>query len=121
LAVSSGGKVLADDAARPLAGPGVIVTQAALKDKADALSRFIQGWQQAVDLINASPEKYRGLLVEIANVPAPLAQTIQVPNFTKLKNPDKSEVDAIIDWLIAKAVMSKRISYEAVVDTKFIR
>jgi NitT/TauT family transport system substrate-binding protein len=121
LAISGGGKLLADDSVKPLAGPGVIVTQAALKDKADAISRFIQGWQQAVDMINANPEKYRGLLVEIANVPAPLAQTIQVPNFPKLKNPDKGEVDAVIDWLVSKAVMSKRISYQEVVDTKFIK
>jgi NitT/TauT family transport system substrate-binding protein len=113
--------VLADDSAKPLAGPGVIFSQSALKDKSDAISRFIGAWQKAVESIGSNPEKYRSLMIEIANVPAPVSQSMQMPGFPKLKSPEKGEVDSVVDWLVSKGVMSKRIAYQEVVETKYIK
>jgi NitT/TauT family transport system substrate-binding protein len=121
LAVLSGGKVLAEDSDKPLAGPGVIFSMGAMKDKSDAIGRFIQSWQQAVELINANPEKYRSLFIEIAKIPEPVSQKMQVPNFPKLKAPENSEVESVVKWLVAKGVMSKSITYKEVVDTKYVK
>jgi ABC-type nitrate/sulfonate/bicarbonate transport system substrate-binding protein len=117
----NGGKLLADDSAKPLAGPGVIFSQGALKDKSDAIGRFIGAWQKAVELIGSNPEKYRSLMIEIANVPAPVSQSMQMLSFPKLKSPEKGEVDSVVDWLVSKGVMSKRITYQEVVETKYIK
>lgn len=118
MAVLNGGRVIVDDIAEPFAGPGLVFSQAALKDKSDAIHRFIQAWQQAVELINTNPEKYRGLLVEIARVPESVS--LEVPVFCQLGLPDQTEVESVVNWMIAKEIMSKPITYEKVVETKYL-
>jgi NitT/TauT family transport system substrate-binding protein len=121
MAILNGGKLLADDSAKPFAGPGVIFSQGPLKDKSDAIGRFIWAWQKAVEMISANPEKYRNLLVEIANIPAPVSQAMPMPGFPKLTSPEKGEVDSVVDWLVAKGVMNKRITYQQVVETRYMK
>lgn len=118
MAVLNGGRVIVDDIAEPFAGPGLIFSLDALKDKSDTISRCIQAWQQAVELINTNPEKYHGLLVEIARVPESVS--LEVPVFCQLDFPDKTEVESVVNWMIAKEIMSKPITYEKVVETKYL-
>lgn len=121
LAVLSGGTVVIDDKLLPLAGPGLIFSQGALKDKSNEISRFIKSWQQAVELINSKPENYRSLLREIARIPDPVSEKMPVPVFPKLGVPSEKEVLSTINWMMAKGVMSKRITYQAVVETKYVK
>ena len=102
----------------PLAGPGLVFSQDALKDKSDAIHRFIQVWQQAVELINTNPEKYHALLGEIARTPESVS--LDVPIFCQLGLPNQTEVESVVNWMIAKEIMSKPISYEKVVETKYL-
>lgn len=118
MAVLNGGRVIVDDIELPLAGPGLVFSQAALKDKSDAISRFIQAWQQAVELINTNPEKYRGLLGEIARIPESVS--LDVPTFPQLGLPDPTEIESVVDWMISKEIMSEPIAYEKVVETKYL-
>jgi len=121
LAVLNGGKVIVDDIEQPFAGPGLIFSQGALKDKSEAISQFIQAWQQAVELINAEPEKYHSLLGEVARVPEAVSESIEVPTFPKLQLPTKAQVESVVNWMIDKGLISKRLAYEKVVETKYLR
>lgn len=121
MAVLNGGRVIVDDIEQPFAGPGLVFSQGALKDKSDAISRLIQAWQQAVELINAKPEKYHSLLGETARVPEAVSESIKVPTFPKLQLPTKAAVESVVNWMIGKGLMSQRLAYEEVVDTKYLR
>ena len=121
VAILAGGVEIVDDMAKPLAGPGVIFSKSVIKNKSDAILRFIDAWQQAVESINANPEKYRSLLVEIARVPESVSESMPVPEFPELQLPAKEEVSSVIDWMIAKGLMSNQLEYMQVVNTKFVK
>jgi len=120
MAVFNGGKVIIEDI-EPFAGPGLIFSTEALRDKSDAIDRFIQAWQQAVKLINAEPAKYHGLLVEIARAPEAVSEDIEMPTFPTLRLPTEAEVDSVVSWLLSEGIVSEPIPYNQVVDTTRLR
>lgn len=120
LAVLNGGRVIIDDVEHPFAGSGLIFSLKSLADKPNTVTSSIQAWHQAVELINANPEKYRGTLNEIASVPEVLSQSLKVPAFGKLEAPDKEEFKLVVDWFIKKELMSKKLAYEEVVETSYL-
>ena len=122
VAVLNGGRVILDDARQPFGGPGLIFSTDALRDKSDVINRCTQAWQQAVELINAEPEKYHSLLIEVASVPEAVAERLEVPTFSKLQLlPIKAEVDSVVRWMIGKELMSEPLTYEEIVDTAYLR
>ncbi len=121
LAVLSGGRVIVNDLEQPFAGPGLVFTRGALKDKSDAIGRFIQVWQQAVELINTEPEKYHGLLSEISRAPETISQSLKVPTFPKLELPTQAEVESVVDWMVDKGITDNRLAYEEIMETKYLR
>ena len=118
MAVFNGGRVILNDIEEPFAGPGLIFSLEALKHKSDAISRCIQAWQQAVELINANPKKYQGLLNEVAFVPESVS--LAVPTFPQLELPAEAAVQSVADWFMDKGLMSQPVTYEKVVDTKYL-
>ena len=121
MAILNGGRVIIDDMDDPFAGPGLVFTKSALANKSDAIKRFVRAWGQAIELINAEPQKYHRLLNEIARVPKEVSESIEVPTFPHLQLPDKADVESTVDWMIARGLTSKRLTYEEIVDTRYLR
>jgi len=121
LAVLNGGRIIVDDTRQPFAGPGLVFSTDALRDKSEAIDRCIQAWQQAVGLINTEPEKYHSLLTEVARVPEAVSRRMEVPTFPKLRLPTEAEVDSVVSWMIGKELVSKPITFAEVVDTTHLR
>ena len=69
-------------------------------------------------VLGVNTRKYHGLLVEIARVPESVS--LEVPVFCQLDFPDRTEVESVVNWMIAKEIMSKPITYEKVVETKYL-
>jgi len=118
LVVLSGGGVITNDIKEPFAGPGLVFSLEALKNKPDAISRYIQAWQQAVELINANPEKYQELLNEVARVPESV--NLNVPVFPQLGLPTRVQVETVVNWFMDNGLMDKPVAYEEVVDTSYL-
>ncbi len=121
LAVLNGCKVVMDDGKQPLGGPGLLFAINALKNKPEAIKRFVQSWQQAVDMVNANPEKYRALFVDVAKVPEPLAKQLAVPTFPKLQLPAEAEVTPVVKWMADKGLINKPLRLQDIVDTSFLK
>jgi len=121
MAILNGGTVVADDTSQPFAGPGLVFSTGALKDKPKAINRCIQAWQQAVELINTNPEKYRSLLIEVAKVPDAISKQIELPLFPALRLPANEEVEPIMSWMIDNGQMKEYLDYGQVVDTSHLR
>lgn len=118
LVVFNGGKVIIDDVAEPFAGPGLTLSLKALKHKSDAIGKFIQAWQQAVEMINANPGKYQELLNKVAFVPESV--NLNVPVFPQLGLPTKAQVATVVNWFMDNGLIDKAIAYEEVVDTSYL-
>jgi NitT/TauT family transport system substrate-binding protein len=120
-ALAGGGIRLLDDSQQQLAGPGLIFSMNAVNTKAAGITGFVKSWQQTVKIINADPEKYRGLLVTTAMVPEALAATYQVPVFPEVRLPTEVEVKTLTDWMKSKGLITADIPYSRIVDSRFIK
>ncbi|MFC2011263.1 ABC transporter substrate-binding protein [Chloroflexota bacterium] len=120
MAIFNGGRVILEDT-KSFVGPGLIFSVEALRGKSDSISRFIQAWQQAVELINDEPEKYHGLLTEVAKIPEAVREDVEMPTFPTLRLPTEAEVDPIVSWMINNELISEPINYEQVVDTTYLK
>jgi NitT/TauT family transport system substrate-binding protein len=121
LAVSAGNKIILDDSKQLLGGPGLIFSVNALNTRSSGISRFLNAWQETVDLINASPQKYHGLLVTVAGIAEPVAAGIPVPTFPKLRLPTQPELDSIMSWMVNKGLLTQPLPYEKIVETKYLK
>jgi len=100
------------------AGPGLVFSLEALKNKPDAISKCIQSWQQAVELINANPDKYQELLNEVAFVPESV--NLDVPTFPKLGLPPEAQVETVVNWFMDNGLISKPLDYDKIVETSYL-
>ena len=120
-AVASGNILLLDDTKELLGGPGLIFSTTALQKKSDGISGFIQAWQEAVQMINANPEKYRAIIVSTAKVPESLAAGYKIPLFPQLRLPTQAEFAKINDWMLKKGMISQAVPYEKAIEVKFLK
>lgn len=119
--VLNGDRVILDDGKLPFVGPGLIFSANALKNKSDAIRLSVQAWQEAVDMVNANPGKYRALLIEVSRVPESVSKNLSVPAFPKLRSPTDAEVKSIVDWMTEKGLMSKPFTLKDVSETVFLK
>lgn len=119
MAILNGGRAILDDGAR-IGIPDLLFTTSTLESKPEAVRRFVRAWEEAAQAINRSPDKYRQLLVEVAKVPPEIGESLKVPVFPKLSLPPESEVQSRVDWMIDKGMLEKAISYQEIVNSKFL-
>ena len=121
LAIASGDKLILDDSQKLLAGPGLMFSNNALKNKSDGIARFIRSWQDSVKMINSNPDKYRALLVSTAGVPDSMAARYKVPVFPELRLPSPDELSVLVKWMRSKNMLTQDIPYEKVVETRYLK
>jgi len=121
LAVLNGGRIIVNDINEPFAGPGLVFTQSALENKSEAIGRFLNVWQQMIELINNDPEKYQDLFNEVARVPEEVSKDLKVPTFPKLELPTSTEVESVLGWMIGKGIISEPLPYDEIVDTQYLK
>ena len=121
LAVSQGGVIITDDSNFPQYGFSVISFR---KDVIDANPQAIQGFlaaiEEATDLINAEPAKYKNVLSEQKLVPPPLLETYRAPVFPAAGVPALEEWKDALSWLKEKGILTKDVSYEESVNNSFL-
>ncbi len=120
LAIAQGAHLVADDG-KSGAGQSVLTfREEALAGKDKALKAFLAAYEQAVQAINASPEKYRPLLVERAKVPEPIKDSFQMPPYPPARVPTAAEVKAVVDWMVAKGLLSAPVASAQVVTGEYL-
>ena len=116
LALAQGARRIVDDGQTGI-GCSVITARKETIDKNPAqLKAFLAGYQKAVTIIAASPEKYRALFIEKAKIPDQLQSTLAIPPFPGSELPTREEVAAVARWAAAKRLIPKELSYESMVD-----
>jgi len=115
-AVARGAKVVADDTTGENLSLSVyIMTQEALANKTEAISRFYKAYAKAVDDINNDPDKYKSLLVENINIPEQIAQNYQVQHYPEPQLPVEKDVNNVLSWLKAKNLLKSDLKYADVI------
>ncbi|MDZ4655117.1 MAG: ABC transporter substrate-binding protein [Coriobacteriia bacterium] len=88
-----------------LATPGGMVT----------ISRLLDAWDAAADIINADPNVWRTVLVDKARLPEPLKDSYKVNTYPKAAAPTAEQVEAVLVWMRANELLTTDLGYEDLV------
>jgi NitT/TauT family transport system substrate-binding protein len=118
LAVSKGAKVILNDAqAKQNYSHSVIVFRdKVVKEKADGIKKFFVAYNQAVADIKKDPQAYRELLADKAKLPVEIKDTYKVVPSSPAQAPQKADVEAVVEWLLAKGIIKNKVQYEQLVN-----
>lgn len=112
LAVGQGGVIVADDSKYPEYGFSIISFRKAVIDaNPDAMRAFLAAIEEATELVNADPAKYKNVLSEQNLVPPPLLETYQAPPFPSAGVPTLDEWNDALNWLKEKGILTVDVSY----------
>ncbi|MDP2744130.1 MAG: MetQ/NlpA family ABC transporter substrate-binding protein [Dehalococcoidia bacterium] len=121
LAVQSGGFVVLSDSAERIGVSVLEFRKEVLEKQKDAVKRLVRAHEKGVKAVNASPEKYRALLVEKARLPDVVKESFPVPAFPENAIPSKADVKRAVDWMMKVRMLPRALSYEQMVDTSYLQ
>ncbi|MFZ5817966.1 MAG: MetQ/NlpA family ABC transporter substrate-binding protein [Bacillota bacterium] len=118
LAVMKGAKViLSDTQAKQNYSHSVIVfTDKAIQEKGAAIRKFFGAYNAAVFDIQQRPTDFKELLAEQAKLPAEIKDSYKVTPFSMAQAPVKGELEAVVQWLLDKKIISSKVEYEQIVN-----
>ena len=121
LTVQQGAVPVLDDTRHPRYSFSVLTFRsAAIDQRPQAVRAFLAAWEDAVKKINEDPSSWRSLLVDKKMLPAPLAQSFQVPSFATLGVPSAAQYQDMADWAKARNLTAAVPPYERVVNASFL-
>lgn len=99
----------------------VIVASKKLTDDAELTGKFTEAYDEAVKLLNESPDDYKELILEVANVPDDMRDNYEVCKYPENKVPSEEEVKRVVAWMKEKELIQEEYEYDDIVDNSFLR
>jgi NitT/TauT family transport system substrate-binding protein len=93
----------------------------AIKDKQASIAKLVSIYEQSGKLLTDNPQAYRELFVEKARVPEPIQNTYQPSTFSPIQLPKQEEFQRVMDWMVAKELLSAPFAYEELTTDQFIK
>lgn len=120
-AIEAGAKPVINDSQYPEYSVSVLsFSIQAIEEKPEAIRRFLQAWDRAVQDLNADPEAYRGLFLEKVKVPESMQETYEIPPFPRASMPDEEQWEDVIIWLMEKELLEALLPYEESFNDDFL-
>jgi NitT/TauT family transport system substrate-binding protein len=91
-----------------------------LGEKPDAVRKFLQAWEMAVDELNSNPGDYRDLLIQVGRVPESIQGTFQMPPFPQAGVPTPGQLADVLQWALDKGIIANDLPYEQMVDARYL-
>jgi len=112
LVMQQGAMLVIDDSSHPeYSHSTVSFRKAFIDENPEGVRAFLAAWEEAVELINANPQKYSDLMVERELVPPPLVGQFSVPQFVTAGVPTQSQWDDAINWVAEKGLEAGQATY----------
>ncbi|HAM16659.1 MAG TPA: nitrate ABC transporter substrate-binding protein [Eggerthellaceae bacterium] len=115
LGEASGCTTIADDTKDENISQSVMIARAdALGDaaRADAVEKLKKVWDEAAELVNDNPERYRSVLISHANLSDVVAGTYPICEYPSCMMPTNSMVDPVLEWMQGKGYLQKPLTYD---------
>jgi NitT/TauT family transport system substrate-binding protein len=121
LAIQGGAVAVIDDSSHPEFGNSEISFRKSVIDaNPEAIRGFLAAVDKAVQEINADPARWDELLTEQSLVPAPLIGSYKIPTFPSGILPSEAQWADVIEWSLAKGLISEAVSYTDSVNADFL-
>ena len=121
LAIQGGAVAVVDDSSHPEFGNSEISFRKSVIDaNPEAIRGFLAAVDKAVQEINADPAKWDELLTEQSLVPASLIGSYKIPTFPSGTLPSEAQWADVVEWSLAKGLISEAVSYTDSVNADFL-
>jgi NitT/TauT family transport system substrate-binding protein len=121
VAVLQGARVVIDDSAHPQYSFSTLSFRKEVLDQnPQAIRGFLSAVEEAVNLINQEPAKWKTILAERELIPPPVLESFQVPSFVSAGVPTKEQWDDTLNWAKSKGLIDQDLSYNDSVTTQFL-
>ena len=117
LGEATGCIVLADDTAGENISQSVFSVRADYingleEGAADPVAAVMNAWNSGAADINAEPESFRPLLIEMANVPEGIQDTYPVSTYPEASLPTDDMVEPVLAWMLDKGYLEEALGYD---------
>jgi len=120
-AIAAGAVPVLDDTSVPELSQSILAfSDEALAAKPEAVRRLLLAWEMAVEEINAHPQEYYDLLVQVGRVPESVQGTFQMPPFPEAGVPTPAQLADVVAWALDKGLTQNDIPYEWMVDDSYL-
>lgn len=120
-AMAAGAILVLDDTAVPDLSQSILVFSTEVLDsKPDAVRKFLQAWEMAVEELNGNPEAYNDLLIQVGRVPESIQGTYRMPPFPQAGVPTAEQLADVVQWALDKGLVEKDVPYERMVDDSYL-
>ena len=120
LALVQGARLIMDDSRSGYGQSVLTFRREALAAKSGAVKAFLAAYEQAVQASNASPDKYRALLVDRAKVPDQIKDTYSLPPYPPARVPSEAEYSSVVQWMVTKGLLPAPVPYGKLVTTDYL-
>lgn len=121
LVMQQGAVLVIDDSSHPeYSHSTVSFRKAFIDENPQAIRGFLAAWEEAVELINADPQKYSDLMVERELVPPPLVGQLPVPQYVTASVPTQAQWDNAIAWVVEKGLEIGQATYENSITEEYL-
>jgi len=120
-AIAAGAVSVVDDTSVPELSQSILAFSSnALQSKPEAVRRLLQAWEMAVNELNAHPDDYHDLLIQVGRVPESVQGTFQMPPFPEASVPTPEQLADVVRWALDKGLIRDDIPYERMVDDSYL-
>lgn len=120
-AIAAGAVLIVDDTSAPELSQSILAFSTnSLQTKPEAVRRFLQAWEMAVQELNENPQDYRDLLIEKGRIPESIQGTFEMPPFPEAGVPTPEQLADVVLWAVEKGIVENDIPYERMVDTNYL-
>jgi NitT/TauT family transport system substrate-binding protein len=120
-AIAAGAVLVVDDTSVPELSQSILAFSTGIaEEQPDAVRRFLEAWETAVEELNAKPENYRDLLIEKGRVPESIQGTFQMPPFPEACVPTEEHLADVVEWALGKGLVTNDVPYERMVDDSYL-
>ncbi len=99
----------------------LVFREEAIKQKAKQIGKLLQVYCEAAKLAGDNPDAYRELFIDKARVPEDLRHIYLAPKYSDPQLPQEKDVEAVINWMLSKELISEPLAYTDIVATSFIK
>ena len=100
---------------------GIVFKTQTIEEKSEQLKAFYLAYNEAVEYIKSHTiEDIREILINDIGFPPPLVNSVVLPDYTAAAMPSEKDIQATVDWLKAKSLVSDEFTATDLLDNRFI-
>jgi NitT/TauT family transport system substrate-binding protein len=116
-----GAQIVLDDTSHPeISYSTITFRKVVIDEKPKAVSAFLMAIEDAVEAINADPQKYEQVLIDNNILPPPLHGNFEVPQFVTAGVPNQAQFDDVLAWAKEKGMLEADVPYDRCVNDGFL-